>query len=99
LLPKRAFAQDRAVWPELPMGIPLPSAMRFGEVRQRDLLDAGAALGFPQQTAERTITTMVAALRRETPLLLAEVENRYDKLPAAMAGDRSIERRATRMSE
>jgi len=39
---------------------------------------------------------MVAALRRETPLLLAEVENGYDKHPAAMKGDRGIELRAAR---
>lgn len=92
----RAFAQDRAIWPDLPMGIPLPGAMRFGEVRMRHLLDAGAALGIPQEPAERTITAMITALRRETPLLLAEVENGYDKHSAATAGDRSIELRAAR---
>ncbi|WP_082568186.1 HipA domain-containing protein [Pelomonas sp. Root1217] len=92
----RAFAQDRAIWPELRMGIPLPDATRFGEVRQRHLLEAGAALGIPPQIAGRIITKMVAALRRETPLLLAEVEHGYDKHPAAMVGDRGIELRAAR---
>jgi len=92
----RAFAEDRAIWPELPMGIPLPDAKRFGEVRRRHLLEAGDAIGIPPQIAGRTITNMIAALRRETPPLLAAVENGYDKHPAAMEGDRGIELRAAR---
>ncbi|HEY4079351.1 MAG TPA: HipA domain-containing protein [Burkholderiaceae bacterium] len=92
----RAFAAERALWPDLPLGIPLPGASRFGDVRRHHLVDAGVALGIPPQIGMRTLTNMVAALQRETPRLLAEVESGYDKYPAAWVGDRAVELRVAR---
>ncbi len=92
----KSFAEERAIWPAVPLGIPLPGANLFGDVRRRNLLEAGIALGTPPQIGLRIIYRLVAALRRETPILLAEIGNRYDKHPKAMEEDRGVELRAAR---
>lgn len=90
------FVQDRAIWPGLPMGIPLPGANTFGDVRLVHLLDAGRELGVPPQIGMRMIGAMVQALQKEAPMLLAEIEAGYDEHPNANEADRGIERRAAR---
>ncbi|XHS79708.1 HipA domain-containing protein [Burkholderiaceae bacterium UC74_6] len=91
-----AFAQDRALWPGLPLGIALPGARLFAEVRRTHLLHAGVALGIPPQIADRTISALVAALEKETPLLVEEVVSGYGRHPQASQADRAIEIRAAR---
>lgn len=60
----RAFADDQARWPEVPLAIPLPGAATFGEVRREALLAAGQALGLGPPTARRILDDVRSKLPR-----------------------------------
>ncbi|OWQ90370.1 hypothetical protein CDN99_13505 [Roseateles aquatilis] len=56
----RAFADEHAIWPDVPMAIPLPGARTFGQVTEDSVLLAGEALGLSAPTARRVLGEMVA---------------------------------------
>lgn len=58
----RAYADEHALWPNLPMMIPLPGASTFGQVSRESLLQAGLVLGVSKATAERELQNMIRRL-------------------------------------
>jgi serine/threonine-protein kinase HipA len=70
----RAFADHRAIWPMLPMMIPLPGAPTFGEVTRPSLLAAAEVLGLPGKVAERELDKMIRSMPTAMGHLMAEVE-------------------------
>jgi serine/threonine-protein kinase HipA len=58
----RAFAGQRADWPNVEMAIALPGALSFGSVRRESLLQAGEALGLPRRIGAREVDRLVTAL-------------------------------------
>ena len=51
----RAFTDDKARWPSVPMAITLPGAEVFGDVNYQAMLAAGLELGLSAPTARRII--------------------------------------------
>jgi serine/threonine-protein kinase HipA len=51
----RAFADEKARWPGVPMAIALPHAKTFAEVTRQGLLQAGLELGLAERTAVRIV--------------------------------------------
>jgi len=58
----RAFAGQRADWPNVEMAISLPGALSFGAVSRESLLQAGEALGLPRRIGARELDRLVTAL-------------------------------------
>jgi serine/threonine-protein kinase HipA len=58
----RAFADDRAIWPAVPLAIPLPDATTFGAVTRESVLRAGEALGLVRRICERELDRLALAL-------------------------------------
>jgi serine/threonine-protein kinase HipA len=77
----RAFADEKATWPQVPMAIALPGARVFGEVSFDSALKAGLELGLSESTAKRVIKEVVTrvpiALAKET----AELDRRRASVP------------------
>ncbi len=67
----RAFADDKARWPSVPMAIALPGAKVFGEVSYKGMLTAGLELGLGEPTARRIINDVC---KRVANTLDAEIE-------------------------
>ena len=80
----RAYADDRAVWPNLPLMIPLPSASTFNEVSHLSLVQAGLALGIAKHTAEREMQQMKRQLLSELDTLINEVKVANQSNPATL---------------
>jgi len=80
----RAFADHRAVWPALPMMIPLPGAITFGEVSRPSVLAAAQALGLPVRMAERELDRLVHAITTAMASLVQEVETENVLQPDAV---------------
>lgn len=77
----RAFADHRAIWPALPMMIPLPGAATFGEVTGHALLDAAESLGLTRQIGQRELSRMTAGLPRALAELVQEIEDENAQYP------------------
>jgi len=81
----RALADERAVWPDVPMAFELLGARLFGEVSRDSVLGAAAELGVPAATARRILNEVLervpAALQHE----MAELTNRRRVLEPAAA--------------
>jgi serine/threonine-protein kinase HipA len=58
----RAFADDRAIWPAVPLAIPLPDAPTFDAVTRESVLRAGEALGLARRICERELNRLTLAL-------------------------------------
>lgn len=78
----KAFADDRATWPHVPMAFALPGAGHFDEVSLAKVLDAAAVLGVPQSIARRVTAEVVTRVERAFSGLVAEHEQRL-KEPTA----------------
>jgi serine/threonine-protein kinase HipA len=95
----RAFADHREAWPQVPMAIALPGAQRFGEVTARSVLDAGQALGVPNNVAARivreVITRLPAALAKEA----AALEEFHKGVPEAARRFMAAETRLVRVMQ
>lgn len=72
----RAFAQERADWPNVPLTIPLPDAPTYGTMTRASLIKAGQQLGLPQRICEREITRISHALGAALDGLISEIESR-----------------------
>ncbi len=88
----RAYADERALWPNVPLMIPLPGALTFAEVNRACLVQAGVELGIEQDIAQREIDAIANKLTSEFDALINSIEqtNRAE-IPAAcgsqQAGD------------
>jgi serine/threonine-protein kinase HipA len=58
----RAFADDRAIWPAVPLAIPLPEAPTFDAVTRESVLRAGEGLGLARRICERELDRLTLAL-------------------------------------
>jgi len=58
----RAFADEHAKWPDVPMAIPLPGAKTFGEVTTEKLVKAAYQLGVPPSVAMRQLARIKAGV-------------------------------------
>lgn len=79
----RAYADERALWPNLPMMIGLPSAQTFNEVNRGALLDAGVRLGLTRSIAEREIEGLTSRLLPALDLIISEIQVVNRTIPAA----------------
>jgi serine/threonine-protein kinase HipA len=79
----RAFAGDRADWPEVKLSIEMPNAPTLATVNRKSLLEAGEALGLPQAIGGRELNRMMAALPGALENLIEEVTDENALLPQA----------------
>lgn len=89
----KVFADDRAIWPEVPMMIPLPRATRFGEVTRASILESAQILGLPNRTTEREIDRMASALPRALDELAEEIQGEHRPHVDSNAAQRAQEHR------
>lgn len=77
-----AYAEERALWPEVKLMIPLPGAATFGEVTREAVLAAGAALGLSRRISERELGRMSAVMPEVLKVVRLEIEaENADGLP------------------
>ena len=72
----RAFAHERARWPDLPLGIALPGAATFAELTRLALLAAADELGLPSAPATRMLDTMGRKLEQALAVERAHLDVR-----------------------
>lgn len=77
----QAFADHRAIWPAVPMMIPLPGASTFGEVSRESMLTAAETLGLSRRIAERELTRMASDMPMALAGLVRQVEQENTNLP------------------
>jgi serine/threonine-protein kinase HipA len=70
----RAMADERAVWPEVELTIPLERANTFATVARADLIAAGRALGLAEATAQRQLNALLATVPAAAERLIGEIE-------------------------
>ncbi|MBK7002622.1 MAG: HipA domain-containing protein [Rhodoferax sp.] len=77
----RAFADQRATWPSIPMMIPLPGVSTFGEINRSALLESSVALGLTRRIGERELHRMVDAMPNALAELVQRIQVENEKLP------------------
>lgn len=61
----RAFANEHALWPDLPMAIAFPECTRFGDVRIGHVTQAAQALGLTPSMGTRILSEVHRGMSRE----------------------------------
>jgi serine/threonine-protein kinase HipA len=89
----RAFADERARWPNVPMAIALPGAKLFGEVTHEATLRAAQELGVPPAAARRILTEVTTRVPVALEHELDEHAKRHSTLPSAARVHQAAERR------
>jgi serine/threonine-protein kinase HipA len=79
-----AFAQDRAIWPDTILALPLPGAKTYSAVTRPAVLDAGRMLGLTEATARRELDRMVQGIVPEADKLIAAIGAENAALPEAV---------------
>ncbi|MCE4554903.1 HipA domain-containing protein [Roseateles cellulosilyticus] len=91
------LADDRSIWPDVPMAFELPGARLFGEVTRLVVLRTGDELGVPAAAAQRILNEVLqrvpAAFKRE----VADLEKRHAALAPAAQINRGLEDRFMRV--
>ncbi len=77
----RAFADEKATWPQVPMAIALPGAKVFGEVSFDSVLKAGLELGVSESTARRVIKEVVTRVPTALAKEIAALDSRRAEVP------------------
>lgn len=80
----RAFADQRATWPAVPMMIPLPGATTFGDVNRSAVLAAADALGLTRRISERELNRMAEAMPEILASLVREIESENTHYPPSV---------------
>ena len=70
----KAFADERANWPDVKLMIGLPGATTFGQVRRQSVLDAGIALGLSRRISERELNGIAAALPQALEVVRTDID-------------------------
>lgn len=95
----RAFADDKATWPDVRMAIPLGKTNFFGGVTSKLALEAGLELGVPDLSARRilkeVVTRLPIALERE----MVGVRKRHAAAPEGAKVHLAAEDRLLRVME
>jgi serine/threonine-protein kinase HipA len=79
----RAFAKERANWPDVEMAIALPGASTFGEVTREAVLKAGQSLGLTQRICERELDRLNHNLTNALDELIRTIEGENKQYPQA----------------
>lgn len=95
----KAFADDKATWPDVPMAIALPGAQLFSEVTAQSVLQAGAELGLPPTAAQRTLADVVKRVPKALAQEKASVEKRHAALAPPVSVNVAAEARFVRVLE
>ena len=74
----KAFARDKAHWPDVDLALSVGEAKTFAQVRRTHLLAAGDTLGVSAQTAQRELDAMIRNLPWQANRLLAAIEAVFD---------------------
>ena len=77
----QAFANERAIWPAVPLTMALPGATTFAQLTRSAMLQAGDALGLAQKTAQRELDRMVTGLPEAVEGLIKDVVTQNQQLP------------------
>lgn len=80
----RAFANERADWPDTELAIALPGAATFGAVTRQSVLRAGEALGLPQRLGERELDRLIRNLPLALDDLIGKIEAENARLPETL---------------
>ena len=94
-----AYADGRALWPEVKLMIPLPGAATFGEVTRQAVLAAGAALGLTRRISERELGRMSAVMPEVLKVVRTDIEAENANGPAAAKASFAGELRLLRTIE
>ncbi len=90
----RAFADERANWPDVRMAVALPGAETFAQVTRRSLLDAAQALGLSKAIGERELSRLTGAMPGALATVIASIDTENVAWrPAArrfMAGEKRL---------
>ncbi len=90
----KAFADERATWPDVKLMIGLPGASSFGQVTRQAVLEAGEALGLTRRISERELARMSAAMPQALTAIRIDIEsqNQGHAAPAArfLAGEMRV---------
>lgn len=78
----KAFADEKARWPHVPLALSLGEAKSFDQVNRAHLVAAGETLGLTAKAAERELDVMVRGLPAHANRLVAEIESAFDKVIA-----------------
>ena len=87
----KALADERAIWPSVPLMYSMNQCSMFSDVDRKALHAAGDALGMPVTACDRMIDRMVKLLPVELDALLAEVDAENAAMPKLTAADRAQE--------
>ncbi len=79
-------APDEPAWPDVHLTMEIGDAKTFGEVRHKDVVAVGVALGLKSAAASKLITEMIEAVVREAGKLADELRSRGDLI----AGERRV---------
>lgn len=79
----KAFAQERAIWPNTTLALPLPGARTYADVIRQAMLDAALLLGLKEATAKRELDRMVQGILPEADRLIATIAAENAQLPEA----------------
>ncbi|MEO7641873.1 MAG: HipA domain-containing protein [Ramlibacter sp.] len=78
----KAFANEKATWPDVPMAIALPGATRFSEVTRQAVIAAAGVLGVPPRLAEPTIQEVASKVAAALPLEREALARRHAQAAA-----------------
>lgn len=77
----RTFANERAIWPAVPLTMALPGATSFAQVTRGALVRAGEVLGLARATAERELDRMLKGLPAAVSKVMGTIETQNLQLP------------------
>ena len=93
----RAFADEKATWPNVSMAIALPGARTFGEVTGESILSAGRELGLAAPTAQRILRELTDRLPKALEHEIDELEKRHAALAPEAEVNKGSESRFMRV--
>lgn len=79
----RAFANEKATWPQVRMVFPLGNARFFGDVTGQYVLNAGLAMGVPNASARNIVCDVMTRLGMALELMQAEIRKLHSSAPTA----------------
>lgn len=79
----RAFANERASWPNVRMAIPLGHVQFFGDISTHAILEAGRSLGIPEVVVRRILNEVIARLSSTFVKEADAIRQWHSRLPAA----------------
>lgn len=95
----KAFADEKALWPEVPLAIALPGASTFAQVTSQTVVEAGKALGLPQALARRILDEVIGRLSQQLPREIEALHSLHDALPREALVLRAAQARLVRVLE